>query len=182
MISKENQVDEEQDIDILTSPKKKNVQSKKVRSMKGSLKSPKNKGTRPENGYLQTNNCEINSYLEPNGSLVEQKSGVKKRSTKINKKKELERKKTPIKLKLPRVPPSIVDNINMHSPNHLSNIPQHLQQQVQASSHPIMLQEGLPQSLLPQAPLPLSAISSPSPSNYDLTDRDSVRQLLSSRG
>ena len=179
---KENQVDEKQDVDILMSPKKKNAQNKKGRPMKGILKSPKKKGDQPKNGYLQTNNCEINSYLEPNGSLVEQKEVVKKKSTKVNKKKDSERKKTPIKLKLPRVPPPIVDNINMHSQNHLSNIPQHLQQQVQASSHPIMLQEGLPQSLLPQAPLPLSAISSPSPSNYDLTDRDSVRQLLSSRG
>ena len=177
--SDESNINDEQNVNLVTPSKKKNTQNKKGRPLKGVLKSPKKPGSQYENGYLEANDCEINSYLEPNESLVLQKAGVKKRTPKINKKKELERKKTPIKLKLPRVPPAIVDNI--HPQNHVSNIPG-INPDIQPSSAPIILQDGLPQSLLPQAPLPLSAISSPSPSNYDLTDRDSVRQLLSSRG
>ena len=176
-----NYVHDEETSNNVTSQRKKNAQNKKGRPLKGGLKSPKKSGNQHENGYLETNDSEINSYLEPNESLVQLKAGAKKKAPKINKKKELERKKTPIKLKLPRVPPAIVDNINIHPQNHFSNTPK-LHSGIQDSSPPLMLQDGLPQSLLPQAPLPLSAISSPSPSNYDLTDRDSVRQLLSSRG
>ena len=135
--------------------------------------------SKSENGYPP---MESNSYVDSNDGRIPQKSTSKKKTPKNgqSKKEKDHRKKSPIKLKLPKVPPTAVNNFD--SPqfhNNFTNNPLSLTSQ----PAPIMLQDGLPlQSLLPKTPLPLSAITSPSPSNYDLTDRDSVRQLLSSRG
>ena len=90
--------------------------------------------------------------------------------------KNKRRKKSPIKLKLPRMLPPVDYDESMQQ--ELRNNPPFMPQ-----SAPVLIRDGIPhQSLLPQTPLPLSALSAPSPSNYDLTDRDSVRQLLSNRG
>ena len=141
-------------------PKIRKTQTKKV----------KENNTKSENGHLLTDASNFNAYSENNTDI--RKASIKKLSAKKkqnNNEKNKRNKKSPIKLKLPRVLPPTHDLMeNQSTASH---------------STQMLLQDGLPlQSLLPQTPLPLSAITSPSPSNYDLTDRDSVRQLLSSRG
>ena len=159
--------------------KKRNTQTKDAGVKR--LTKAKKEILKSENGYLQTDASNFNSYEEDNEALVSQRSTIKKLNTKIKQhknEKDKRNKKSPIKLKLPRVPPPPIDDLNASLQHNLMNSPPPTSHSAQ-----ILLQDGMPlQSLLPQTPLPLSAISSPSPSNYDLTDRDSVRQLLSSRG
>ena len=165
------------DIDSNSAPKKKRAQTKNVKS-KANAKSEYNV-SKSENGYPP---MESNSYMDSNDGRIPQKTISKKKTAKNSqsKKDKDHRKKSPIKLKLPKVPPTAMNNFDSSQfHNNFTNNPLSLTSQ----PAPIMLQDGLPlQSLLPKTPLPLSAITSPSPSNYDLTDRDSVRQLLSSRG
>ena len=159
--------------------KKKAAKIKRVRSKNAA--DLKHNNPQFENGHLQPYETNFESYTMSSENMGSPTPSKKKKAVKSkqNKNEKDNRKKSPIKLKLPRVPPMIVDGYDKTSQNnHLLNSPP-----PHSHSEPIMLQDGLPhQSLLPQTPLPLSAISSPSPSNYDLTDRDSVRQLLSSRG
>ena len=165
------------DAELISTPKKKRAQTKNVKS-KANANSEYN-NSKSENGYPP---IEFNSYMDSTDGRVPLKSISKKKTPRNsqNKKEKDHRKKSPIKLKLPKVPPTAIssfDSPQFH--NNFTNNPLSLNSQ----HAPIMLQDGLPlQSLLPKTPLPLSAITSPSPSNYDLTDRDSVRQLLSSRG
>lgn len=175
-IKKQSQKD--RDTKKVSLPKKRNTQTKNVGVQR--LKKTKQNTLQSENGYLQTDSSNFNSYEEANEGLVSQKSSTKKLNTKNKQQKNVKdkhNKKSPIKLKLPRVPPPI-DDFDASIQHDLMNSPPPASQSSQ-----ILLHDGMPvESLLPQTPLPLSAISSPSPSNYDLTDRDSVRQLLSSRG
>ena len=148
----------------------KNMQKQDKDGPKRPVKSKKKK-MQPENGYHEPEELNFNNAG---------KNQIMQKPQKIK-----HRKKSPIKLKLPKMPPSSSMDLNSLSMEHEGNAMLPPFQQYSAPAAAMMASSNLIpqlQSLLPQTPLPLSAIAAPSPANYDLTDRDSVRQLLSSRG
>ena len=147
----------------------KTVQKRDKEGPKQPVKSKKKK-MQPENGYHESEELNFNNAGE--NQIMQKPKKIK------------HRKKSPIKLKLPKMPPSSSMDLNSLPTELGGNMMLPPFQQYSASATAITNSNLIPQlqSLLPQTPLPLSAIAAPSPANYDLTDRDSVRQLLSSRG